>query len=508
MYEYRNRTRSLFSNPKPNIAGFYGSTRAASFIRDARAKSDSVDIITIGDSNAGSPGGYGYTVGVHRVMSYQYGIDLYATPLLPGGNFLNTFTFSGLSNGMALTGTALSTTLDNVAGGSGSTGNARLMTLYTGDSEINGLVTHLGFNSTNSGNDGTTMLPKPNAWQWMPVVIPTGTIWTGSGGTANTVRLGPGVPISEASPLNYGAAGNGATNLQYRCVVGTFNASGGQFKLTVMNTNSFGLNVRSANFISTQTVGGGYGYKTETLNFTTQNTATPGVYCGWDGANSGVGNATTGPFACLWASVIERSKLGYSVSNLTYHGGNNGTGLADRIEGMDKNLDLYLKEIRERQVEAGGSGRVIVFVSYGINTDLSPTPEAAWTNAADRIKARIQARWVSTGGSLANLAFMFVPSHSVPSGTVSPWDVNRTSVVGAAGAWATSNLNDGSGTCVIDSNTQYTSVKLTKGPAPAGSLYDSGGQAHLNGTTSSGLNGYDAVTGAVFNTMLAALYQT
>ena len=505
MYEYRNRTRSLFSNVHRDIPGFYGSTRAASFIRDARAKLDSVDIITIGDSNAGSPGGYGYQVGVHRVMSYQYGIDLYATALCPGGNFLNSFTFSGLASGMVLTGTSLNTNLDNVAGGTGSTGNSRLMTIYTGDSEINGLVTHLGFSSTNYTNDGTTMLPKPNAWQWMPVVIPTGTIFTGAGGTSNTVRIGPGAGATENSPLNYGSAGTGATNCQYRCVVGTFNASGGQFKLSVFNMNAFGLNARSANFISTQTSGGGYGYKTETLNFTTQSSANPGVYCSWDGANQGVSNAVTGPFACLWHSVIERSKLGYSVSNLTYHGGATGTMLADRIEGMNKNLDLYLKELRERQIAAGGSGRLIVFVSYGINSDLSPTPEAAWTNAADRIKARIQARWTATGGSLANLAFMFVPSHAVPSGTVSPWDVNRSSVVSTAQTWATTKLNDGSGTCVIDSAAQYSSIKLTKGPAPSGSLYDGGGQAHLNGTVVSGLNGYDAVTGAVFNTMLAAL---
>jgi hypothetical protein len=288
-------------------------------------------------------------------------------------------------------------------------------------------------------------------------------------------------------------------------VFGTFNASGGQFKLSVFNMNSFGLNARSSTFISTQTSGGGYGYKTEKLNFTTQNSANPGVYCSWDGANQGAGNAVTGPFACLWHSVIERSKLGYSVNNLIYHGGATGTMLADRIEGMDKNLDLYLKEIRERQIEAGGSGRVIVFVNYGINSDVSPTPGAAWTNAADRIKARIQARWTSIGGSLENVAFMFVPSHAVPSGSVSPWDTNRSSVVSAAQTWAITNRNDGSGTCVIDSGVQYSDIKLTKGPSPAGSLYDSGGQSHLNGTTVSGLNGYDAVTGAVFNTMLAAL---
>jgi hypothetical protein len=171
---------------------------------------------------------------------------------------------------------------------------------------------------------------------------------------------------------------------------------------------------------------------------------------------------------------------------------------------MDKVLDMYLKEIRARQIESGGIGRAIIFASFGINSDLSPTPSLAFTNAADRIKARIQQRWIVAGGSIDNLAFIFAPSHPVPTGTVTPWDVNRATVVTNSGAWAITNNNDNSGTCVVNAGIQCTSTKLTKGMAPSGTMYDGGGQSHLNATTTSGSNGYDAFIGAIFNSLMSA----
>jgi hypothetical protein len=203
-------------------------------------------------------------------------------------------------------------------------------------------------------------------------------------------------------------------------------------------------------------------------------------------------------------SVIQLSKKGYSISNLTYSGGLTGTNLADRIEGMDKNLDLYFKELRERQIEATGTGRVIVFVNYGINVDTSPTVALAYTNAADRIKTRIQARWVATGGSIDNLAFIFAPSHPVTSASGLAWETNRATVVTAAGAWAITNSNDNSGTCVVDGGVKYTSTKLLIGVAPSGTMYDAGGQSHLNATELSGSNGYDAFAGAIFSLLMSA----
>lgn len=495
------RTRQLLgSDYKASAPGLYGSLRASQFLKDARNGTDSVDIVTIGDSNAGS-GAYGFQFGIHRVMSYQYGINIYASPLGSGGNYLTPTSapsgYSGQLDQLMLTGFGLFTNNDNSIGSAGSTGNSRLMTLYTSDTEINALVSYLGFDSTGYTTDGTTMLPKPNAWQWMPNVIPTGTLFVGAGGASNSLRL------ASTSEIAYGTSGGGGVNCQFRIVVGTFNAAGGQYRMSVYNQTPFALNVFGS-YITTQTSGGGYGYKTTTLNFTTPTSATPAVYCSWDGVAQGASYGCTGPFACLWMSVIQLNKNGYSVSNLTYSGGLNGKKLADRIEGMDKNLDLYLKELRERQIAAGGSGRVLVFINYGINTDTSPTAALAYTDAADRLKARIQARWVVTGGSINNLAFIFAPSHPVTSASGLAWETNRATVVTAAGAWAITNSNDNSGTCVVDAGIQFTATKLTNGIAPSGTMYDSGGQSHLNATTTSGSNGYDAFAGAIFNSLMSA----
>jgi len=203
-------------------------------------------------------------------------------------------------------------------------------------------------------------------------------------------------------------------------------------------------------------------------------------------------------------SAIQLNKKGYCVSSLISQPGRTGTEIAARVEGMDKNLDMYLKELRERQIESGGTGRVVVFVNYGINADTSPTAALAYTNAADRIKTRMQARWVATGGSIANLAFIFAPSHPVTSSSGLPWNSSRATVVTSASAWATANQNDNSGTCVVDGGIQYTSTKLTIGVAPSGTMYDGGGQSHLNATTTSGSNGYDAFAGAIFSSLMSA----
>jgi hypothetical protein len=55
-------------------------------LRDAVAGTDSIDVLMIGDSNAGS-NEYGYTVGIDRVLGYQYGVDMYATAVMAGGRF-------------------------------------------------------------------------------------------------------------------------------------------------------------------------------------------------------------------------------------------------------------------------------------------------------------------------------------------------------------------------------------------------------------------------------------
>jgi hypothetical protein len=487
-------TEYTFGSTSSSIPGFYGSRRASSFLRDAIAGTDSIDVLVIGDSNAGSSD-YGYTVGIDRVLGYQYGIDMYATPLLAGGRYYDSSTIpqGDLFENMIGTGTYNYSNDDNTAGGTGSTGNQRLMVQCPAETANDALKTYLNFNSTNYTDRATTMLPQPNRYQWNPVVIPTGIDWTGTGNSN-------GIRILYWSPLTF----SGAQSCQYRVVYGTYANGAGRFKLAITDGGSTTYAISA--FRSTNNGTASVGYATEFLPYTTP--ATPITFrCAWDGAANAQANSrlVTGPFACLWQSFIALKK-GYSVTNLTTSDGRSTTQIADRVEGMDKVLDALLKELRERQVAATGSGRLIVFVNSGVN---GAETANTWTDATERIRNRIATRWASTGGDAAKLAFVFTVTHQLAPtyiGSGSSWITARATVSPAANTWATANANDGYGSCVVDTSVSFDYFELTNGSTPNGTMYTNTGsdQIHLNSSSSSRSNGYDGVSGAIFSTLLAS----
>lgn len=499
MYEYRNRTRSLFSNQKPTINGFYGNNRAASFLRDAINGTDSVDIITIGDSNAGN-NDYGYTVGLDRTLAYSYGATMYASPLTSQGNYYQGVTSASyiVAENMALTGNWYFTGyVDPATGGTttgytGASGSTRLMGYFTGDTAIDALKTYLNINTTTINNNSTCTVSQPNRWMALPCCVASAATFGGNG-TTNAMRL------RTWSPLLFG----GAADFQYRLVYGTFATGSGQFKLRASNgsTTTYAI---SSGFVPTNT--GATGYKTETLDFNVSGE----VFCSWDGGNTPGANVCTGPFAALWGSIIRKNTKGYSISNFTTSEGRTSAQIYTILTNMDKMLDAYLKEIRQRQVEAGGSGRAVVWFNSGINGDTAVN----WTDNATLIRDLIISRWVATGGDASKLAFIMSVSHPVVS--YGSWAANRPAVAAAANSWATTNANDGKGVCVVDIATRYPAVKLASGSSPYNATYgyyDTGGQQHLAGAYSGGGttvrgSGYDAVAGAVINTVLSSLTTT
>jgi len=203
----------------------------------------------------------------------------------------------------------------------------------------------------------------------------------------------------------------------------------------------------------------------------------------------------------LWHSVARRSFKGYAVNPLIYDGGKKTGDLADRVEGMGSLLDSYLKELRDRQIESGGSGRLLVYVNSGIN---QPETAAQWTAAADRIVNRITERWVSGGGSRSNLAFVFTITHP---NTVDPWLSARPALATNANQYAQTRTS--SNISVVDIAVAYPGYKLLNGSQPAGRLYSSIGgteaeqQAHLTFATNTQANGYDAVAGSVMMSLMS-----
>lgn len=471
-----------------NAAGVYGNQRAARFFQDLVAGRDSLDVVTIGDSNMGN-NSYGYTVGLNRVLNYSYGIPYYATPLFPGS--LGSGPTNQLGN-LFQPNVRLRWCGDNQVGSSG-TVRTLAQAAAGGDTQAGNLKTALGFDSTNlgtvTGAEPTTRLPVL-LWgvEWMGAYVAAGTTYT-SAANNNLIELG------SAHPLNYGS-GSGGVGLSYRVVYGTFSGGSGQFKLRASNNSTLANLNTTAAYKTTNT--GTAGYAVESLSFNSPSTTPTTLICGWDGFNSG--NSATGPFACLWHSITAQAGKGVCVNNLLYHGGRSTTLLADRVEYMDKLLNSYLQELRERQQAAGGSGRVLIFVNMGINAN-SNDNGTAYTAAGDRMIARISARWAATGGVAANLAFVFTVTHATTaSGSEPTWSTNRVGVNTGVNAWATGKAGDAAGVCVVDLSQNYPAIRLsTEG------LYDSGGQAHLNSTTTTQANGYDAVAGSIVSSLLASV---
>lgn len=467
-----------------SVVGMYGSGRAGQFLRDAMRGTDSVDIVVIGDSNAGFPVGHGYVGGWNKVMQFGMHVPQYATPICSGGPVSPTaLTTGNSSNGREMmwgVGISQAWNAQGVAGGSNSPTSCKQMIQST-DSEIVGLRNWLGFNTTNYNvNDTTNKMLFPQGWMNNPIVVETGQRYTSNNASvvnllALTNQTIAGIN-SFGSEMAFGTSGTGGNSLEYRIVYGTF-PTAGSFKPHAFYMNTINAISRD----SVVSTGGGYGFQTRAFRINSFTLGAQGVSpfrvgFTWDGANSATtADQANGPFACLWQSIIRPDFKGYSVSCLNYFGGVTTTQIAEKIEDCDKMLDAYLKELRERQIGStpgtAGTGRVIVFCNSGTN---GPDTSTTWVQGAERIRNRIASRWVSTGGNLSQLAFVFTVTHPTADAGIA-WTASRAAVSAAANAWATSNATDGYGSSVVDINDAYTTIVLSRY-----SMYDSTLQTHLN----------------------------
>jgi len=487
------RTRPIADLPE-NIAlqnQVFGSNRASQMLVDAVNGTDSIDVVTIGDSNSGYSGNYGHTVGWDRALGYTLGIPIYATPLCSANQeAIQTYR----ENGMMQQGIRVRSSGNNQAGASG-TVKTLVQAAAAADTRAVELKGFLNFDSTNYGT-ASSMLPKATSdgFDWYGSFVSNGVTYT-SAANNNLIQVFPSHPFCNGT-------GTGGQNLFYQVVYGKFSspldAGNGVFRPVVMQDSPFQVLATG----SVVTASGGsssspYGI-TSPLLFTSPSTTPSTFYAGWDNFNQG--SPAIGPVGILWHSIAKRVTKGYSVTNLMYNAGRSSTQLADRVEGMDKLLNSFLDGLLTRQTYSGGSGRLIVFMNSGIN---GSETGSSYTDAADRVKQRIRQRWLDIGGNANNIAFVFTLTHpTTASGSEPTWASNRPAISSAANAWAVSNATDGYNTCVVDIAIAYPAWKILLG-ARGSSMYDSGGQAHLNSTTTAQNNGYDGVTGSIVFSLLA-----
>jgi hypothetical protein len=504
------RTRQLLGNDeKAPISGFYGSRRAGAMLRDAVAGTNSLDVIVIGDSNATFPGSGGYNNAWHRVFNTTLRVPVYATPLFCGGmtNVGAPTAVAGLLRDAGGLGIGASSVAAGVAG---TTGTGKMLATSQIDANILALTNYLGMSVTGwDQNDKTTnTLMFPMAYGANPIVVETAGTFLGTFGQSSVQvstfnSLETSTATSWGSELVFGTDGAGAgVSLAYRIVYGTFAAGSGQFKPRAIWSNSTSLAAQDLAFTSTNTGTVGYATMSWTIPAVTFSTGLGQkiLHCSWDGSATGVAS-TTGPFASLWNSVVKLGQKGYSVSLLNGFGGLNSALTVSKITGAGKLVDAYLKEIRERQVACGGTGRAMVFMNLGINTVEDAT---TWTNNSQTLIDLFRTKWVAGGGDINNISFLFTVSHPVTS-SGTPFDVTRTAISNAANAYATANGSTYN-LCVIDIASFYSSVIMSKY-----NMYDSGGNAHLNysptvsGTTiTTKEDSYFAITQMMASTLLAS----
>jgi hypothetical protein len=461
----------------PNPAGgavirpVHGSSRAGQFLKDVIQGIDSVDIVVFGDSNAGSDASYGYTGGWMDSLA-SLGIKQYATPIW----FTNAEAGNSRVNGLVGRFTYMGWNGDTAAGGGGtnaySLGNriaastasavAAAVICNRGPAE----VYYVRCNTATASTTSTVTLdlsasPTDDAYNNMWLAMGTGhyrildyngstkvaTIPTqGAAPTATTYTITTGGlrpaafryepshvsastnyysqtsgPSIRLNPYNALAGGNGAgaQDLQYR-VVRSAIGSGGQYKLRAMYAANTTIAASSA-FISTaagsSTLPYATDYTNDSLNFTT--TVTGGVpdeiKCAWDGYNVSPASDSqvTGPLTVFWHSVIARNTKGYSVSCLNYNGGATTENLADQVYWSARLIEMALQELRQRQIAAGGSGRVIWYHNSGING--SETPESYITNVS-RIIDEVSRIWGKCGFPPSDLSFIVTATHPVVEG--------------------------------------------------------------------------------------------
>ena len=353
----------------------YGSSVLTNWINDMKDGVDALDIAVVGDSNTGfnAPNNGGWVQGL------SYGLDqikpnaMYATPLcnhfagnavgykcrqmfgaaLPFNNLV-----SGNANGPAALTNALSlstTSYSKSGGGAGS------------------LLDYAYVASGTAGNDA---------------------------GAQRGIELDVGCPIGNENALVYRVLGGG------------FNTAGGSFSM-LCRLGSAPFTTQASTTPSTNI--GQVAFVPYTLNIAASAGRTGRLECIWAPA-SAYNLPITGPFAIAFSSVYRVFK-GWAVDGMHFRGGASVTDIHNDVIGVGvATTATMLGEYRSRQIAAGGTGRVVVWIHGGLNqSDWSEsvlTTQNTWISRWDSMIKHYRQAWSSIGGNPKNLAFCAMVSQN------------------------------------------------------------------------------------------------
>lgn len=437
--------------PSQMPVGVYGSPTAIAMLAKLKAGLDSVDFHLIGDSNIGNPNKTGLYEGICRGLicgccAEMYGSPIYPVILHPTSTTDKTIgTESAVSNGFSYrmnNAFQYDKMLSNssTVSGSGATlqsGNYYAPTDLKNFFKVDSTVT-FKFGSSYTAdfawlpNTGLTYTQneKGNLYPWTGAGLTVeGSIDTRNSITYRVVHsLIPGshsgsiVLTLEGLSSGYAVSGLPAGTTYY--------PSAG------VNTAS-----KTGYRVSSVSVSGATGITSSFITWPSDSTRV-GVTLNFSWSSFGNGYTTIqGPLAVYLESLHGNTK-GWGVTPILYHSGATTGAISSVIDsaatgnGTNKTsaVKTIVQETRERQIQAGGSGNLIVLIYSGINeTGTSGTGEvtgaAQYQPAIKTIITDYKTIWDELGYPENDLAFIVATTHPTfltpaTSGGVYDWNLD------------------------------------------------------------------------------------
>lgn len=380
------KSNNRYEDNVANGPTVFGDKRPGRFLEDVSKGVDSLDIIIMSDSNACSAlyyGGYGWNEGMPAALN-SLNLPIYGTGFMyshhrgtQGSDGFYSF-WRGVSPSFTAT--------------SGSTN-------YT-----------LG--STAAGDDAAAFQPFWNSpaqrTGYASIENADWTDWTFVPNTGNDLFSVRGITLFRGHPLT-----DTGLTVKYRAVLGkTVSGTGRVYcnywqagpinaqTRTVPTGSLVSMNVAAGTAAADRITKAEWSFVPPSLDG-----FTVGVY---GGDVSGV-NFTRGPFAMLGHSLYTNRK-GWAVH--THHHGSGRTSAQIATACTDSSsrarLAAELKEMYDRQIAAGGTGRVMLFLNFGVN---GPDSGPVWETAVRQIWDYYKSVWASLGLPLNNLCVVATVSH-------------------------------------------------------------------------------------------------
>jgi len=457
----------------------YGSRQPYTFLKDLQAGTNSVDIIIIGDSNTGAAisGGWGYLAGLSEALN-SYNFPIYATPLYP---FVDQST-TGVSRFYSTWRGTMSTIAKT---GKYRSGLAASDLLGTPDASATFFNTW-NENSTlcNYGNYGATDYDY-NDWLFISSSTNADFLYKTSG--CNIEKDHP-FAVNGTSQILRVKYGKSAVNNSQQFWPNVFEAKGANASSRlVIGTAADGYAAEpdvNGNISETTFVANGYGHNATGFGYNASGT-----------------QFSNGPVSLFFQSIYRPIK-GWSVHSRGYQSGATSTEIASTYNALTPSAtNFYLKEIRERQIAAGGTGRVMLFVHSGINGSETGT---RWTDAHKTIWNHYKTSWSGLGypaSDLAIVSFVGVQKDSADTignpGGVYDADLINTRI--AANAMAVQNPD----MCVVDVKNLIPYSQMVNGNSSGVSYYQQYNNIPTSSTFTAHLSG-----GLISTTSIAAVATT